>query len=699
MAVGLAALVLSLALLSQGCGGGRKGGAISLARQASQDSFALYYPVPSATAARVAPYSVSADLSNVAGASAAPTDQEARRALAAHGFVAVAGSRGRLDLAYRDISAPKFVTLDAALFALHSLGSRILYGLERDVLAADLGELLRSMLEGMRGIYEEAGGAVREAASADLAYLGVASRLLGQEAELPREAAELAEKELELISGGGGEATSPLMGTRVDYGRFRPQERYGQGSGMEGYYQAVTWLGEIGFPVRAGGGFREIVEGRDMARRAVLLLAALHMAEADGKPALELWDRVYQVNAFLAGAASELNPYLLTRLVSEVYGTSFRLEDLEDDTALDELISLAVGEVGSVYAAGAGGIGAGDPPCFRLLGARPRLEDAVFPELVADKVPGRFLPRGLDLPAALGSERALRLLEEVYGEASMEGYGESMSGLREALAAQSPSPARTDLYEGMREALRGTLEPRGEGYPPFTRGTAWLDRCLYSFLASWVELERDDAAEAVGGAQGDARESGAGAAEVAGDKGYVEPLPAAYAELAALTDMLRRGLRERGLSDPSYEERLDALYGLLVTLKNVSEKELRNEVPTAEEYGAIASVGETLAFICSLPLDDSEGGQPSGDACACAVIDLYRDPVYGEVLQAATGRPVTYYVIAPVEGRPTLTVGAGFSYYEFARPADQRHTTSSWREAVVTGALPDPSAWTASFLP
>ena len=219
LALGLAALVLSPVFFSPGCGGGRKGGAISLARQAPQDSFALYYPVPSATAARVAPYSVNADLTNVVGASVAPADQEARRALAVHGFVAVPGTRGRLDLAYRDISAPKFVTLDAALFALHSLGSRILYRLERDVLAADLGELLRAMLDGMRGIYEDTEGAVREAASADLAFLGVASRLLGQEAELPREAAELAEKELALISGMGGEATSPLTGTRVDYGR------------------------------------------------------------------------------------------------------------------------------------------------------------------------------------------------------------------------------------------------------------------------------------------------------------------------------------------------------------------------------------------------------------------------------------------------------------------------------------------------
>ena len=691
-AFALPALVLALAagIPTCGCdGGGRE---VKLSGRALRDSFALYYPVPAATAARVAPYAVGADLSGVAGLSAAALDQEARRVLVSQGFVAEAGKSGSIDEAYRGITAAKFVTLDAPLYAFHRLSSRILERLEREVFRADLEKLVPALLEVMSGMYGEAGGTVRGAALADLAYLGVAARLLGLEVGLPPEADEIAEAELSLVSGAAGVSVSPLLGAPVDYGRFRTRGRFGPGSGMEGYLQAFTWLGEMGLTLAEGTGPGEISRGRDNARRAVLLVGALHEAEADGEPALTIWDRVYQANAFLSGAESELDVHDLTRVMSEVMGTSFRLEDLEDDSVVDELIKRAAREVEGAPGRGAEpGETANAGPCFRLLGVRGRLEDAVFSRLAGDEVPGRLLPRGLDLPAALGSDRALQLLDGVYGDAGSEDYRENLAELRTALATVEASPARIDLPGGWLDVQRLALDPRDEGYPLFMRG-AWQDRCLYSFLGAWVELGSDEAGEPPG-------QTGDRAASVGGsEKGYVEPLPEAFAKLAALADMLRRGLRERGLSDAESEERLDALHAMLLTLKAVAEKELRNEAPSAEEYAAVAAIGDTLSFICSLPLGDPEGGHPSGGAYACAVSDLYRDPVYDEVLQAATGRPVTYYVIAPVEGRPTLTVGAGFSYYEFVRPAGGRYTTSSWSEAVGMGALPDPPAWTASFL-
>ncbi len=691
----LVAFSLVLTCLPQGCGcgGSPGGGEINLSGRAYQDAFALYYPVPAATAGHVPPYSVGADLSGLAGASASALSAEARRDLAAHGFVALRGSWERIDQAYRAITAPRFVTLDAALFAFHCLAARVLHNLELEVLADDLRGLVRAMLESMRGLFEEAEGVVREAALADLAFLGVASGLLGDEVGLPPEARELADKELALVTGAAGKAVSPLFGTSVDYAVFAPREGYGPGSGMEGYFRAFTWLGEMGFTMREGSLPDDVNKARDMARRAVLLLGVLHEAEVDGEAALAVWDRFYQTNAFLAGAVSDFNAYDLARFTREVFGSRFALRDLEDDSAVDGLLSLASAESGASFTYGPSGEGKKEEPCFRLLGVRDRREGEVYASLVADKVPSRLLPRGLDLPAAMGSERALRILEEVYGDAGMEGYGESMAELRDKLAVPASSPSHMDLFGGWLEALRVALQPRGEGYPLFMQGTAWLDRGLYSFLGSWVELGRDEAAGVENVSEGGAQGSAAGS-----EKGYVEPLPEAYARLAALADVMRRGLRERGLSHPESEERLEALHRLLVTLKDVSEKELRNQAPTPEEYAAIAAIGDTLSFIAALPLRVPEGQLGRGSACACAVRDLYHDPVYDEFLQAATGRPVTYYVIAPVEGRPTLTVGMGFSYYEFVRPAGQRYTRASWREAVGAGALPDPPAWTASFL-
>lgn len=692
----LAALLPAWLTFPAGCGGGEA--RIELSTHVMEDRFALYYPVPAATAARVAPYAMSADLSGVAGAAAAPPNREARQALAAHAFVAVPGEYDRIDRAYREMGGAKFVTLDAALFAFHCLGTRIHHNLESDVLVGDLRKLVNGMLEVVLGWYREAKGAVREAALAALAYLGVAADLLDCEADMPPEAACLVEEELALVRGGGEKAVSPLFGTAVDYGRLSPQGRYRSGSEMEGYSRAVAWLGEMGFIMKEGTNPEEVRRGRDMARRAAVLTGALHVAEVDGEPALALWDRIYQVNAFLAGVTADLNPYVLAPIMGGVFGRSFTLRDLENDSAVDELLSRVAGDKRKEVEGGRGEAAGSAPPCFRLLGRCERLEDTVFPALVADEVPGRLLPRGLDIPAALGSDRAAQLLEEVYGEGT-EAYREGLAEMRAELAAPATVPSRVDLYGGWQEVLRGVLGPRGGGYPRFMQETAWLDRNLCSFLAFRVELRRDDAQEPgeVAGSAGTENVARAGMGQ--GEKGYVEPLPDAYGKLAALADVLRRGLRERGLSEPESEERLEALHGLLLTLKSVSEKELRNEIPTAEEYAAIAAVGYTLSFIASLPLHGPEEVPSDRDACACGLSDLYRDPVYGEVLQAATGRPLIYYVVAPVEGRLTLTVGAGFSYYEFVKPVGQSHTLETWEEAVRSGSMPEPPAWTASFLP
>ena len=694
--IALAALLPLLLTLPLGCGGGGKE-AISevvLTNLALRDSFALCYPVLATTSPRIPGYAVRPDLSNVAGMGQASLPPGASKALAEKGFVVTPGAVAQIYQVYQNTAGPKFVTVDALLHAFHVLCGYALRDMEQGVLQADLEGLVGALFHAVEGMFRGSRGRVREAACEDLAYLGVAARLLGVEAEVPPEVAGRVEEELGLILDHSDTATSPLFGYPEDYGQYAPRGHYAAAGDLGRYFQAMTWLGRMGFHADPGSRPSDIAAGRKMTRQALLLVAALHMGEVEGKPALAAWDRVYQSTAFLVGLSRDLDAYLYSRLMGEVFGRRFPLERLEDDAAVDDFVARVLAEQPSGVGSEHGSGGDKEAGAFRLFG-RPCARDAyIFRALVADGVADRFMPRGLDVPAAFGSDRALAILDEVYGETVHAGYAENLQRLRGELANIDPAQARSSVYSSWLDALRVLLRPCGEGYPAFMGGVAWQDRDLYAYLGAWAELHHDTAF-----ITGQGAEAGLGQPPTGGAvKGYVEPRPEAFARLASTADMLRRGVEERNLAGAAVRERLDALYELLVGLKTMAEKELRNEPLSGDEYQAIADIGATLQYLTTFPASGEDGQATETDPSLAQVAEVYADATFGEVLEAAVGRPAVYYVIAPVEGKPTLTVGAGFTYYELVRPTGGRLTDQAWQEMLDTAQAPAPPAWTDSFL-
>ena len=691
------ALVLPFLLLPAGCGGGE--GAITeivLSPLVLQDSFALYYPVPSSASPRVPPYQVSPDLSNVAGVGDALIPPGANRWLAEKSFLVVPGGESQMYQVYQDRPGGKFVTVDALLHAFYALYDYSLRDMEKRVLLSDLEGLIGSLYDNVARMYRGSEGVVREAALQDLVYLGVAARLLGIDMDIPGEVDDDVEKELELISGHTGTVTSPLFGYREDYSQYVPRGHYSGDPDLERYFRAMTWLGRMGFYPDLGTTPAEIINSRGMTRQALLLVGALHMGEVDGEPALKVWDRIYQASSFMVGFSDDLDVCIYTRLAGEVFGWRFPLSRLGDDAAVDDFIDRAVAEQSSP--AGPGGkVAEGDERdiSFRLFGRRFVPDSYIFQQLVANKVVDRFMPRGLDVPAAFGSDRALEILDKVYGETRYEGYGQNMQELRRELASIDPAQVHSGVYWSWMDTLGILLKPCGDGYPAFMRGTAWQERDLYAFLGSWAEMGHGTILYSKQIGTGRHSE---GPASTTAVKGYVEPRPEAFARLAAIVDMLRRGLADRGLAGAAVQERMDALYQLLLNLKTMAEKELRNDPLAAEEYQAIAGIGDSLQYLATFPLEGLEEQSSETDPSLALVSDVHTDPNYGEVLEVAVGRPAVYYVIAPVEGRPTLTVGAGFSYYEFVKPVAERLTDEAWRGMLDAGQVPEPLAWTAGFL-
>lgn len=684
-----------------GCGSGSAQGEIDLSgTPALPDRLAVYFPVPVNAKARASGYGLPLDLSTVAGLDVRSLPAGVATGLRDNGFaLAEQDEYEHAWEIYDRMPGARFVSVDVLYQTFLGMCTGIRWELERGALRRELESMLASLVGELQGMHEASPGPVREAAAKALGFVAVAGELLGLEPGLPPEVGARVEEEVRLVEEASEYRSSPLLDRVEDYRAYRPRGYYLGDPDLARFYRAVAWLGRWALFSSLGedGASREM--RREGARMTALLVGALHSGDVEGVPLLVMWDHLYQVTRFLSCGTVSLDALAASRVIREVVGERFPLSRLEDDSLVDRLAEELEGEVqrrrregGDTWEAGLEGGHDG----FRILEKELDPGRGVFRELSSSGgVVEREHPRGLDLPAALGSNRALQLLETFYRETGLPGYGEKMRELRGGATYIDPEWARACLTWSMLNNAMSLLRPPGEGYPGFMRGDAWKDRDLHLFLASWVDtcvrdrtwtrLEEDSGPESVPG----------GESSQGPEKGYVEPRPEAFALLAADADMLRRGLEERGFLGEEASRKLDSFRSLCLGLKAAAEKELLDQPLGPEDYQLVGSLGDVLRDLVSVT-DEAGGGRMVPDPYA--ILEIFRDTEEGQAVQLALGRPLLYYVVAPVEGRLTLTVGAGYSLYELAGTTHSAPSAEGWRGMVESGTEPDPPAWTSSFL-
>ena len=353
---------------------------------------------------------------------------------------------------------------------------------------------------------------------------------------------------------------------------------------------------------------------------------------------------------------------------------------------------------------------------FRFMGQRFVPDAYIFRQLIYRNVgvPGnaRMLPKGLDVMAAMGSERAYTLLDEM-GETDYARYPEQMAAMQAWTAGLTMEEWTETLYTTWLYTFYPLLEVPGEGMPQFMQSNAWLDKQLNTSLGSWAELKHDTIlyakqvyAELGGG--------GGGAPTPLLAQGYVEPVPQFFARLSALTRMTLDGLDSRGLLNDQDRDSLQRLQQLADALQTMAEKELRGEPLTEAEVTLIRFYGgelEHLTMAAADRIDEDPTARPVMDeepqAAVIADVATAPDPD-GDgvpnpvVLEEAVGRINEIYVVVPLitaDGTIQLQVAKGgvFAYYEFPWPADDRLTDEKWRTMLDEGSAPELPAWTGSF--
>ncbi|MGI5817674.1 MAG: DUF3160 domain-containing protein [Armatimonadota bacterium] len=633
-----------------------------------------------------------------------------KRQLARVGFVVAPDNAEQMFMLYEDYTetddAANFITVDSMLQTWHVFFGFSLRTLESEKLAPVALAMTEMLLEDALAQHEAAPeGTLAEAAARNVGYFAVARRLLDPGAVAPDAVADLVEAELALIDEHAGRAESPLLGMTIHYSQFSPRGHYTRTEELARYFRAMMWFGLVGLDLDS----RDTEVARARTRQALLITKLL----AESEQARSAWEQLYEPIEFFVGGADDLGFREYLPIARGVFGEALPLAEFDSDARLDEFIERARAELPEpgiapfFTDADASGDLVGEPAVqgrqFRLLGQRFIPDSWVMQQLVSPLVgtPGpdtaRDVPMGLDVMAALGSERAREILIEQYTQDRFANYEAQLDRVTAEMEQTPESTWRSNMYWGWLYSLRPLLQPTGAGYPTFMQSVQWLDRNLSTSLASWAELRHDTILYA--------KQSGAemGAGPTGAPKGYVEPYPEVFARLAWLAWHSREMLTQKGLLPERLDEPYRKLEDSLLFLKGVAEKQLTGVERTAEEYERIQYFGGEIE---RLTLDVTEGGEFAGhwfeiqnptDRNMAAIADVHS--FFDSVLQVGVGPAYRIYVVVPhPDGDLQIARGGCFSYFEFHWPASDRLTDEKWQAMLASGEAPPHPEWTESFI-
>lgn len=320
----------------------------------------------------------------------------------------------------------------------------------------------------------------------------------------------------------------------------------------------------------------------------------------------------------------------------------------------------------------------------------------------------RILPNGLDVPAAMGSGFALGLLRDEgyiarYPQLK-ERYKDLQGRFRTYIQSSSNSGS---LYERWLNAL--AVQWADDVAPPTESNNErlWRVKRLQTGLASWATL-RHSTVLVNERAMAECGEAGFEPIVYQPPRGYVEPDPATFGQIALLFDasikIVQSSWAENGaiihtgnIGSAWNEDKPELLKaGIIRRLTESAEqtrrfgkiasKEIKGEPLTNEEYNAILYAGRVaehnFLIFKSLANKDFALSTPDpvpkvADVAGGKSIIINGKKIYVPYFFAAVGTPLEWDNIVPYFGRHIIVKGVTYSYYKFEsdKPMDDRE----WR--------------------
>lgn len=624
-------------------------------------------------------YSVDASFSNVINAQEFVLGEyvsEAYREKLAKNLFVVGGEMGNEFWEQYESNAytqtPNFVTVDSLMHTYHLYFAHLLKSIEKTSLSDKVQTISSSMLEKSMEQYDALKGTEWEdAATRNVAYFAVACRLCEAESTVPDYVTDIVDAETEKIMSADGIYDSAIIEDYMeDYSQYKPRGYYEGDKQLENYFRTMMWFGRITF----------MASDESTTRSAVLMSIALK------ESALTDWESVYAVTSFFAGASDDFGYCEYMPVIEAAYSESPTADVLVGNESAWKSLNEKISEMDPpriqsipVYDDEENVI-----PGFRLMGQRFTIDGNIMQNLIYraveenDKSERRMLPTVLDVPAALGSEKAKEIALD-NGAKAFPDYETNLQKLRDDIATSPDSIWNSSLYAGWLNTLRPLLLEKGQGYPAFMQNSEWTKKTLETFAGSYAELKHDTVLYS----KQPMAEMGGGDMDPVDDRGYVEPEPLVYARFSNLAKTTAEGLKKYGMISSEDEDNLGLLRELSDKLLVIAQKELKNELPSDEEFELIKNYGGNIEhFWYDATKDESDSEYFTSDEFPSAIIvDVATDP-NGAVLEAGTGRPREMAVVVPVDGILRIATGSVYDYYEFEWPLSDRLTDAKWRRMV-----------------
>ena len=655
-------------------------------------------------------YSVAADFSNITNNEILSFNDDVKQMIVQNGFVVEATDYKefyQLYLSNRYFYMANFVTTDSMMHTYHLYFAYLMKNTEKNYLSSTLLSLSEKMLsKSLEQLDKLKGTEWEEAALTNVAFFSVGTCLQNEATVIPADVVSTVTAELELIKAQSAMAPSPLTGIDEDYTQYKPRGYYEGDPQLESYFRAMMWYGRLNFKQK----------NETLDRSALLMTLAL---DAETLP---IWESIYSVTSFFAGASDDAGYYEYKPLIDAAFGEGATVEKLAGNAdgwsifhgltaQLDppkiNSVPTYVNSETDVLEENKG---------FRFMGQRFTLDASIFQNLtynaVKEKSPEerRMLPDTLDVMAAMGSEEAMAILQTTDAP-TYPGYLENMETLRQEIANTTEDQWNTSLYSSWLYTLKPLLNRKGEGYPYFMQSSLWAKKDMETYAGSFTELKHDTvlyAKQQMGG-KGD----GGWDIPTPDDRGYVEPEPELFSRLAVLTQKTAEGLKSYGMLSEADEANLLRLSDLAKQFMTMSEKELRNETLTPEEYDIIRNFGDDLQYFWNETIkEEAAKYQEDGISSlvdyfpAALIVDVATDP-NGSCLEIATGNPSIIYVACLVDGDVKICSGLMYNWYQFDQPISDRMTDTQWRQLIGIQVMDDGSynrdakvekpAWTLEY--
>ena len=600
-----------------------------------------------------------------------------QKGLATNGFVIAQDNYDQLFQIYENNDYhdfPSFVTTDLYLQAFHIYFDTLLKLAEEKVLSGRILEFS----EKMKQIFideskNNANPQIRELAKWNSAYFAVAVALM---TDKPLSGVDpalqgLAQEEIGKVKKAENDFSQFLGSTNVmfPYSLFRPRGHYTRSDNLKRYFMAMMWIQTVPF-------------GTDVPVQ--LQRAALLSETIKNKGMLDEYKQLTDPITYLMGEPDNVSILQVSDIMSQ---NGVSLADMIADDAKHNIIKAKVEELSRKQTRIKPKFLRSSECKINLMPQRYFPDAEVLQELVdvENKVSKRPVSKGLDYFAALGNQTAENILLNEYNEAkNWDQYTTYFNNMKNRMKEIDWSATLSNKWI---QALT-LLSHTDDNSPYFMIGDPWQRKSLNAMLASWAELKHD---AILYGKQPMMAECGGGIPEPY-VKGYVEPNVKFWTRAIELVKETQEAFKVYKIDEENITEVTESLLEYGETLLTISEKELKGEKLTQQEYNEIELIGSNFEYLTLQMLNagtdtgimdwNSVEGADKKVALVADVLTSNGDNNPNpSILYEAIGPAYEMYVVVEIGGMLYLTRGAVFSYREFQRDVTApRLTDEEWQK-------------------